>query len=125
MDIHCSNDITVQGNPDLWKHILSNLFSNSVDYTPVGGSICLDVREDGILLSNTVEDLGIEDAGVMFERFWRADGSRSDSHHSGLGLSLVQACAQDMGFHASASLEKHEDGQQLVISVRRKTENVG
>lgn len=122
-EIHCSDDATVQGNPDLWKHILANLLSNSVDYTPEGGSIYLDVNEGGISLSNTVDDFGIEDAGRMFDRFWRADGSRSDSHHSGLGLSLVQACAHDMGFHVSASLENSDGERRLVISVRRKVQN--
>lgn len=120
-EIHCPDDATVRGNPELWKHILSNLFSNAVDYTLAGGSIRFDIYQDGISLSNTVNELSTEDVGQMFERFWRADGSRSDSDHSGLGLSLVQACAYDMGFHASASLKNHEDGQQLVICVRQKT----
>lgn len=121
-EIHCGEDASVEGDPELWKHILSNLFSNAVDYTPVGGLVQLDVHNDGLSLSNTAGDLGSEAPAQMFERFWRADGSRSDSRHSGLGLSLVQACAGDMGFHASASFENHGTGRQLVISVKRKTE---
>ena len=120
-EIHCPDDATVRGKFELWKHILANLFSNAVDYTSVGGSIHFDLCEDGIALCNTVDGLSTGDVGQMFERFWRADGSRSDSNHSGLGLSLVQACAHDMGFHATASLKKHEDGEQFVICVRRKT----
>jgi signal transduction histidine kinase len=121
-EIHCPDDATVPGNADLWTHILANLFSNAVEYTPVGGWLRLDVKDDGIALSNSVGELESEDAARMFERFWRADGSRSDSQHSGLGLSLVQACAHDMGFHASASLDDGDDGRRLVISVRKSAE---
>lgn len=120
-EIHCPDNATVPGNPNLWTHILANLLSNSVEYTPPGGSICLHAFDDGVSISNTVDEMGIEDVGRMFERFWRADASRSDSHHSGLGLSLVQACAQDMGLLVSASLENRADGQELVIYVRRKS----
>ena len=121
-EIHCGGDASVEGDLELWKHILSNLFSNAVTYAPAGGFVRLDVHNDGLSISNTVGDLGSENPAQLFERFWRADGSRSDGRHSGLGLSLVQACAHDMGFQATASLENHETGRQLVISVRRKTE---
>lgn len=117
----CPDEATVPGNPELWKHILSNLFSNAVDYSSTGGTIRFTLCEDGLSLSNPVEEFPTGDLGQMFERFWRADGSRSDGKHSGLGLSLVQACAHDMGFHASASLETHGDEQKLVISVKRTT----
>ncbi len=121
-EIHCSEDASILGDPELWKHILSNLLSNAVEYTPSAGFVRLDVHNDGLSISNTVGDLGSDDPAQMFERFWRADGSRSDGRHSGLGLSLVQSCAHDMSFHAIASLKGHGTGRQLVISVRRKTE---
>ena len=124
-EIQCSDQVRIRGTADLWKHILANLLSNAVDYTPEGGLIRLDVHDDGLSLANTAGDLDIEHAGQIFERFWRADGSRSDSHHSGLGLSLVQACAHDMGFHAAASFDNHEDGREIVISIRRNTEIIG
>lgn len=116
-DIDCAANATVLGNSELWKHIFANLFSNAVDYTGPGGSIRLAMLEHGISLSNTVGEAAIENPGQMFERFWRADGSRSDSHHSGSGLSLVQACAQRMGYHASASLEESNAERRLSISI--------
>lgn len=117
--INCPETATVQGDPELWKHILGNLFSNAVDYTPTGGIIQLEILENGLSLSNSVSDLSTKDAQQMFERFWRADGSRSDSHHSGLGLSLVKACAENMGFKADACFLEHDSARKLVISIKK------
>lgn len=124
-EMDCAEDVTVSGSPELWKHILANLFSNAVDYTPAGGSIRLSVNETGISLSNTIGGAAIENPDRMFERFWRADGSRSDSHHSGLGLSLVQACALRMNYQATASLENIDAGQILKIAIDRSVETDG
>lgn len=123
-DVHCAEDTRVSGNPELWKHILANLFSNAVDYTSQGGSIRFSMQKNGISISNSIGDLTIRNADKMFERFWRSDGSRSDSRHSGLGLSLVQACAHRMGYHASAALQDGEYGRQLVISIIRSAETL-
>lgn len=122
VDIDCAEDSTLHGNSELWKHILANLFSNAVDYTSTGGEILLTVSQDGLSLGNTIGDSCIDNPGQLFERFWRVDGSRSDRQHSGLGLSLVQACAHQMGFHASASVEDGDNGRQLVISIMRSAE---
>lgn len=121
-EMFCAEDASVRGCPDLWKHMLTNIFSNAVEYTPTGGSVQLTVLDDGISLANTVIADGTENVGQMFERFWRADGSRSDGRHSGLGLSLVQSCAHVMGYHATASLVKLPTESQMVISVRRVIE---
>lgn len=77
------------------------------------------MAENVLSLANTVDDLSDVDAGKMFERFWRADHSRSDSQHCGLGLPLVQACAQQMGYHAEARVQESGGERQLVIFLRR------
>ena len=49
-----------------------------------------------------------EDLERLFERFWRKDEAHSGYGHSGLGMSIVKACASLLGGECRASLS--EDG---------------
>jgi signal transduction histidine kinase len=79
------------------KQVLLNLISNSVKFTPPGGTIELSAqfgREKGLVL--TIADTGIgipgEDLDRVLEPFEQADSSLSRQHAgTGLGLPLVRA----------------------------------
>lgn len=76
------------------EQILTNLIENAVRYTEEG-SISLGVKELANEIQITVKDTGIgikkEDIPYLFERFYRADKSRSRAHGgTGLGLSIVK-----------------------------------
>lgn len=76
------------------EQILTNLIENAVRYTEKG-SISLEVEEHAKEIQITVKDTGIgikkEDIPYLFERFYRADKSRSRAHGgTGLGLSIVK-----------------------------------
>src|SRR5690606_7194216 len=86
---------------DLWgsnkelHSAFSNLVSNAVRYTPVGGTITLRfAREgDGAVLSVRDTGYGIPQAHLprITERFYRVSTSRSrESGGTGLGLSIVK-----------------------------------
>src|SRR6185503_16715589 len=69
------------GNAERLSQVITNLVTNAIHYTPEGGSVCVTTRnEDGAALL-TVADTGIgispEDLPHLFERFYRADRSRS------------------------------------------------
>ncbi|SEK71951.1 two-component system, OmpR family, phosphate regulon sensor histidine kinase PhoR [Pseudoxanthomonas sp. GM95] len=89
------------GDIDLWgsnkelHSAFSNLVSNAVRYTPVGGTITVSfVREgDGAMLSVRDTGYGIPAAHLprITERFYRVSTSRSrESGGTGLGLSIVK-----------------------------------
>lgn len=90
----------------LFEAILRNLFSNAATYTPEAGRICCELKDAGdrwvLSLSNTNNGLTMRDIEKLFQPFWRKDESRSDSSHSGLGLSLVASYAGllNIGFEA-------------------------
>lgn len=82
----------------LWcVEILCNLLSNADKYSPPGSPIELAVELRGEHLYCSVRDFGPgltdEDRERVFERFYRAQGTRSIAG-TGLGLSIARALAQ-------------------------------
>ncbi len=91
--------------------VLRNLFDNSVSYAESGTAIevhCAAGPSDGmarIRISNSVSDFSPSDMEQLFERFWRADHSRSQTgQHSGLGLPLCRSLIQLLGGSIHARL---------------------
>lgn len=73
--------------------VLEILLHNAVSYTPEGGRIQLRLRPENRYLQILVSDTGIgipdSEKEHIFERFYRADQSRSEKGHFGLGLSIA------------------------------------
>jgi two-component system heavy metal sensor histidine kinase CusS len=92
---------------------LTNLLENAADYANTGGRIWFESRVSQqhitLTLANTGCNLSSEQAGKVFDRFWRADSSRSDTGvHCGLGLALVQRIATALG--GSIAVEVQQEG---------------
>jgi len=119
IDIQCPRDATMPGNPELWQHVLGNLLANAAEYAVAGSRVLVLVDDDSIGIANPAAGLEPDDVARMFERFWRADNSRTGYRHCGLGLSLVKACVEAMGLEISASLEDGgNDDPLLVFTIR-------
>lgn len=89
-------------NPDSLQRILTNLVDNAARYSRQGGAIRLTAKADGPEVALSVADegpgLNPEDAGRVFDRFYRANPSRSrGSGGSGLGLSIVRSLVEQSG----------------------------
>lgn len=77
------------------REVLMNLLHNAVEYNGPGGTIELTVTRDGARAAFEVRDTGIgmtaEVRERIFERFYRADASRTATGvHAGLGLAIVK-----------------------------------
>ena len=75
--------------------VFRNLLSNALKYTPDGGQIVWQIASDGRTIHHLIRDTGqgiaAEDLPHLFDRFYRADKSRSRAAPGvGLGLSLVK-----------------------------------
>lgn len=82
--------------------LFSNLIENALHYTPSGGVVEIKTSHVGSSVYVKVQDTGVgiapEHIERVFERFWRADRSRSYwAGGSGLGLAIAQAIAQNHG----------------------------
>jgi len=86
-------DEPVYVDPDMWTKIVSNLLSNALKATFVGGiTIRLSARDGKAVLDVTDTGIGIEPKELdrLFERFHRVTGAHSRSHEgSGIGLALT------------------------------------
>jgi signal transduction histidine kinase len=93
-----------RSDPVLITTILNNLLGNATAHAPAGSTIRVHLDKDGLMVENPAPDLTESDIPLLFERFWRKDSSHSGDGHSGLGLSIVQACAKVLGGTCVAEL---------------------
>jgi len=85
----------IRANRHMLDELLYNLCDNAIKYNKPGGSIYIDIERDENYIKICVRDTGIGIAeqhhGRIFERFYRADKSRSQkTGGTGLGLSIVK-----------------------------------
>ena len=90
--------VTVTGDEDRLRQVLTNLIGNVAQHTPAGtaAEIAVGPGEDPEQVVLEVRDHGpgipADQAGRVFERFYRADSSRNrSSGGSGLGMAIVAA----------------------------------
>ncbi len=91
------------GDADRTRHILLNLASNAVRYTP-SGSVTFSLRKNGDVVGASVRDTGPgiapEHVERIFDRFFRIDQSRSrELGGTGLGLAIARLFAELQGGH--------------------------
>jgi two-component system phosphate regulon sensor histidine kinase PhoR len=96
---------------DALDHVLTNLMENSLRHTPAGGHITCLARREGNGTAVAIRDDG---AGItrehlprIFERFYRADASRSrEEGGTGLGLAIVKHLVEAHGGRVTAESER-------------------
>ena len=98
----------------LVKRALSNLLGNASRHAPPGSGIRVEISQDAnhslrLAVVNQGVPIALEHQTRLFDRFYRADQSRShaDVHH-GLGLSIVAAIAR---MHGGAPFSEIKGGQ--------------
>jgi two-component system, OmpR family, manganese sensing sensor histidine kinase len=94
--------LSLWGDAGQLKRLFTNLIVNALQYTPEGGQIDIERRHVGKQIIVSVRDTGIgippEQLERVFDRFWRAEQSRSyGSGGSGLGLAIARAIATTHG----------------------------
>jgi two-component system phosphate regulon sensor histidine kinase PhoR len=92
---HIASPIFVKGDYSRLKQVFINLLSNAITYTPTGGFVEIDVKENEEKVYIQIKDTGIgiekEEIPRIFERFYRIDKARSrNSGGTGLGLAIVK-----------------------------------
>jgi len=133
VSLHVEGEACVPGDAGLLSRALSNLVSNAIRHAQAGSAVTVAVGpspagDEGararVCVRNRGDALPTETLERMFDRFWRADASRTratDEAGLGLGLALVRAIARACGGDADAA---HRDGVTAVwidLPLRQET----
>lgn len=84
------------------RQVLFNLIGNAIRHTPQNGKIIVRAKRDAAGIDVSVQDSGDgltrEELASVFDRFYRADKSRSrETGGTGLGLSIAKAIVEAHG----------------------------
>jgi len=107
-------------DPFRLRQVLFNLLSNALRHTPAGGKISLSAESGAGWLVLAVQDTGegLEPGQLpaVFDRFYRADKSRSrDTGGTGLGLAIVKAIVEAHGGQVQADSAGKNQGSRFTI----------
>jgi two-component system sensor histidine kinase/response regulator len=100
--------VRIQSRPDILadeehlKQLWTNLISNSIKYTPSGGSVAVTLDERDGQVVGTVSDTGIgiaaDDLPRIFDEFFRTHQAKEmEEHGTGLGLPIVRQIVEAYG----------------------------
>jgi len=111
----------VDADPDRVGQILRNLLINALTYTPPDGEITVLARAVDSEIEVTVRDTGIgvapEHLPYVFERFYRADKSRTrTTGGAGLGLAIVKQLVEAHGGRVWVE-SKIEEGSSFTFTL--------
>ena len=123
IDEKVESDITVKGNRAQVQSVVECLLDNACKYAAPGSSVTVTLEKAGkkakLTVHNTDSYIPTEDLAHVFERFYRADKSRTEGDSSGLGLAIVQSVAEAMG-GAVAAESSREGGTAFMVLLPRE-----
>jgi signal transduction histidine kinase len=108
--------LVVHARSDEVAQVLSNLLQNATRYTPMGGSVRVEAREEStaatgpleavVRITNTGPQIPAADLPRVWERFYRVEKSRArESGGAGIGLAIVKRLVEEAGGRVGASSE--------------------
>ena len=113
----CVGEGEIRADPMLFGRAVSNLVENALRFTPPGGTILISLVTRAEHCEISVKDtgcgIGAEHLPRVFDRFYRADSSRS-SQGSGLGLALVKSIAD---LHDGSAKIESEVGRGTIVTL--------
>ena len=99
LEDHVAEDVTVTGDRDRLRHLISVVLDNAGKYVAPGGTITLTLerteRQARLTVANPGDPIPPEHLPHLFERFYRADSSRGEQSGFGLGLSIADTIARE------------------------------
>lgn len=118
----------LQACPDVYldlekfDKVVYNLLSNAMKFTPAGGAITIDLRQQGGTWLLQVQDTGIgirdDQLPHLFQRFRQAEGSVNRSYEgTGLGLALVKELVEMHGGEIHVT-SHYGQGSTFIITLR-------
>ena len=112
-------EVLVTADEDLLSQVWLNLIHNGIKFTPQGGAVKVSLVSHADRIEFSISDTGIGisagDQAHIFERFYKADRSRTRSNGgSGLGLSIAKKIIE---MHHGTIAVKSESGMGTTFTV--------
>lgn len=107
---------TVLGRPDRVTRAISNLLTNAVKFTPVGGRIAVSSSRGTITVADSGPGINEEDRRHVFDRFWRSPSARA-LPGSGLGLSIVAQVVAELSGTVTVDRDPELGGARFTITL--------
>jgi signal transduction histidine kinase len=118
--------VTLKANldPIRFSQVLTNILDNALRYTPEEGRVDITIKQNGdkaeIAIQDSGEGVTPEDAAHLFDRFYRADASRTrdserDAGGSGLGLAIAKSIVE---MHKGKIWAESEKGNGLKVIIQ-------
>jgi two-component system heavy metal sensor histidine kinase CusS len=114
LSLRVEGDAMLSVDESLFKRALSNLLGNAARFGRRGSAVVVRIAPQAkdhvqVVVQNEGAPIDAQSLPLLFDRFYRADESRSccDTQHHGLGLAIVAAIAR---MHAGNTLAEHQGG---------------
>ncbi|MEX2256886.1 MAG: ATP-binding protein [Acidimicrobiia bacterium] len=123
LDVDCDARLpTVRLDADRIGEVLANLLENALRHTPSGRGVVLEARRRNggleLAVADEGEGLDAEHFERVFERFYRADPSRSrERGGTGIGLTIARAIVDAHGGRIRAESEGPGRGARFVVEL--------
>jgi two-component system sensor histidine kinase BaeS len=109
-------------DPIRFSQVLMNILDNALRYTPEEGRVAISIKQNGDRVEINIQDSGDgvtpEDAAHLFDRFYRADASRTrddEAGGSGLGLAIAKSIVE---MHKGKIWAESEKGKGLKVIIQ-------
>jgi len=118
LDTEIEQGVSMKGHEALIRQLFGILLDNAIKYTPQGGAIKVTLADRGrcvFEVCNDCEELDVSKIPHYFDRFYRADDSRSrETGGYGIGLSIAKAIVEKHKGKISAA---SRDGKSITFTV--------
>jgi signal transduction histidine kinase len=111
----------VLADPDVIPRVVANLLDNAIKFTPRGGRVWVETRDEGEEIRIEVVDTGAgippEERERVFEKFTQVPGQEEPRRGSGLGLAFCQMAVEAHGGRIRVEDGPGDNGTRIVFTL--------
>lgn len=127
IEVEAKSSASFVGDEELIRRLLANLLDNAVRHSPAGSAVRVSLRPAPggyrLVVADQGSGIAVEHRPHIFERFYRADASRTRGNHdggAGLGLALARWVVTVHGGDITLS-DSSERGATFSITLPART----